>query len=332
MANLDPFYQSLLIAWHNINPIPITTYLPARLLRKMPLYDSMIIGKSKLQIIPDWKVCGFKNLEKLLEENGSWTTLQLQHLPIIYQRRISYNYNQIKMYFNNKIIIQDPAEEMNQIKFQFKLPHQEKYCIFPSTKKMMYLTSLKAIMTKPEVTGKSAITTKKFNWMSLYFFPIDKRDSDISWRLLHNALVTPKKLTEWNIIRRKNCPWCLDREANILHMIFHCRAAKAVWSFASNKICIINGIPPPLSLHHAMTGFSPKTQEAKLSNFILSLVKSTIYRTYVNLIKEEAPPPPAYLQIFKRRLQYRIKLEEAYSKITKTSPIFSEHFLQSLSL
>lgn len=330
-ANLDDFYQSLLIAWHNIMPCPISTMLSPKLMKKMPLYENMLIEQDKILIIPDWKVCGFKTLEKLLNEDGTWNTLHLQHLPLSNQRRLTYNYNQIKIYINKKISNQDPSENLNQIKFQFKLPHQEKFSIFPATKKKMYHTSLQAILPKPEVTGKSTITNKKINWVSLFSFPIDRRDSDISWRLLYNALPTPKKFTEWNIIRRKNCPWCLDKEGNIMHMMFYCKTTAPLWSFASRKICTINGNSPPLTLHQAMTGFPPTTQQARLANFILTLVKSTIYRTYINFIKEVSPPVPAYLLIFKKRLQYRFKLDEFYVNVTKSTPVFTQNFIQNVS-
>lgn len=332
MANLDIFYQSVLVAWHNINPSPITTTIPIKILRKMPLRGSKLIEEDKLRIVPDWNICGFTTLEKILEENGNWKTLQLQHLPISQQRRLSFNYNQIKIYFSKKMENLDPSEILNQTRFQFDSPYQKKPNIFPATKKTLYLASLNSVLTKPEITGKSRITPEKINWTALYAPPIDRRDSDVSWRLLHDALVTPKKLQQWNVISEKNCPWCHNKEGDVIHMIFQCRAAAPLWTFASSKITTILGSQHPISLHQAIVGFPPTTSEGRLSNFLLSLVKSTIYRTYMNYIKEESPPLPAYLQIFKKRIDYRIKLEEVHAELCKTTESYKTTFLINQAL
>lgn len=332
MANLDIFYQSLLVAWHNINPSPIINEIPIKILRRMPLKGSKLLDPQKLQIVPDWSVCGFKTLEELLDENGSWKNLELQHLPINNQRRISYNFNQIKTHFSKIMKNLDPSEKLNQIKFQFDPPYQKKPMLFPANKKTMYAASLKPLITKPEINGKSKITSSRVNWTALHAKPIDRRDSDISWRLLHDALVTPKKLHQWNIIPRRTCPWCPSKEGNIIHMMFQCTAAASLWTFASLKIKTILESHQPISLHRAMVGYHNATPQGRLCNLILSLVKSTLYRTYMNYIKEDAPPIPAYLQIFKNRIQHRIQLEEAHAKLTKNIQHYETTFLINQAL
>lgn len=332
MANLDNFYQSLLIAWHNINPSPISTTIPTKILRKMPLFGSKLVEQGKLLKVPEWSTCGFKSLEALLEQNGDWKTLQLQHLPISKQRRLSYNFNQIKVYFNKKMKNVDPSDELNQLKFQFNSPYQEKSMIFPANKKTMYAACLKALLPPPEINGKSRITSEKINWPALYHQPIDRRDADVSWRLLHVALVTPRKLQQWRVITNSRCPWCPNHDGNVTHMIFHCKAAAPLWAFASRQIITILQFNKPITLHQAMAGFSPSTPQGRLANVVLSLVKSTIYRTYMNYIKEVSPPVPAYLQIFKNRMNHRIKLEEAHAELTKTIENFRQTFLINQAL
>lgn len=327
MANLEVFYQSLLSAWHNLTPILITKTFSTATLRKMPLYGSMIADQNFFQIIPEWKQCGYITLEKMLEEDGSWKTLQMQHHSISTQRRLAYNYNQIKNYFSKKIDHQLSNQENHPIKFQFKGPNQEKKYDFPSTKKVMYLSSLQPLITAPPVEGKSKLINKKIFWKSIYTGPSDKKDSDIAWRLLYDALVTPRKLQQWNVIQSKLCPWCTNKEGNVIHMIFLCKMTAPIWKYASTKIGTINETTSPLSFEQAVTGFPQLSPKSRLSNFLLTLVKSTIYRTYMNTIKDPVPAPPPYLKIFKRRLDFRIKTMQSYAKITNNEENFTQQFL-----
>lgn len=93
----------------------------------------------------------------------------------------------------------------------------------------------------------------------------------------------------------------------------------------SSTIKIINQ-GHSLTFEQALLGFPPVTPQAKLSNFLLSLVKSTIYRTYMNSIKEIESPKPNYLAIFKKRLQYRLSLEAHHAKLTRTEEHFQNQF------
>jgi exonuclease III len=324
MANLDPFYQSLLNAWHTINPQLITTTFPISFIRQTPLYGSKIVNEEELNIYQDWKNNGFNSLQQLMEPDGQWKTLQLNNFPITIQRRLSYNYNKIKIYFNKKIHQPEDQGENHKIEFKFQETNNQRSVSFPATKKIMYQTCLFQLMQKPVISGKPIWVDKIINWTSLYNYPIDRRDSDISWRLLHNALVTPRRLKQWQVIISSLCPWC-QKEGNIMHMIFHCDQPTPLWKYVSSKIKIINQ-GHSLTFEQALLGFPPVTPQAKLSNFLLSLVKSTIYRTYMNSIKEIESPKPNYLAIFKKRLQYRLSLEAHHAKLTRTEEHFQNQF------
>lgn len=326
LVNLDPFYQSLIIAWHNIAPKPVTQKIPINLLRMLPLYGSKLNEDINFQIIPEWKQIGHTTLRKLLNEDGTWNTIQLSQHSLSIQRRISFNYNQMKIYFNKKINNEETPPN-NRIQYNFKSPFEDKFIPFPSTKKIIYNACLQPFILKPQINGKPTLLNEKINWKSLYHFPLDRKDSDVSWRLLYNALATPRKFYQWKIIEDNNCPWCPNQDGNVTHMIFHCKAAKPLWAYASQKIQAINNRTSLLNLKQALIGFTPSTPEARLSNLILSLVKSTIYRTYMNLIKLPSPPVPAYLQIFKKRIQYRLKLEKFHAKLTNNEDNFSRNFL-----
>ncbi|KAJ1526351.1 hypothetical protein ONE63_009500 [Megalurothrips usitatus] len=328
--NLETFYLSLAKAWHNLDTSPIYSKIPIQILKYLPLQGSKIIKEEKLRIIPDWKNAGFNNLSDLMDNNCNWKILNLQHLPITQRRRLSYNYIQIKNYINN-IKTEDPEEpSFQEIRFQFETTQHPK--IFPTSKKQLYISSLEAITpTNIRIAVKSAFTTKKINWSSFYSPPTAKKDSDIPWRLLHNILVTPRKLKNWNIIASSKCPWC-NKEGDALHMFFLCNTNYDIWKYVAQKINMINESTSKLSLDEALVGFPPTTDQARLANFLLSLAKSTIYKTYMNFIKEDQPNKPNYLLIFKNRLNYRLALEKRKASITKTEENFNKIFSISNAL
>ena len=167
----------------------------------------------------------------------------------------------------------------------------------------MYVTSLHPLIKTPEVNGKCKWLRSKVCWSSLYDYPIEKKDGDISWRLLHNILVTPNSFHKWNVIPSPNCPWCPSEEGNIIHMMFLCKTTESLWNFTASKIILIRNNPKKLSLKQALIGYPLTTPPDRLCNFLLVLTKSTIYKSYMVVIKNQSPTIPAYLNIFKRRLQ-----------------------------
>lgn len=319
MANLDYFYLSLLNAWHDIKPTLVTSSFSLQVLRETPLTGSLIVNTDQLKILPEWNHNGFFKLGELLTQEGTWIQLPIKNFSLATQRRLTLNYASIKNYFQKKILTE---EEHPQILFKFSSDEPR---IFPGTRKQHYSASLQPYLEKPQVTGKTAWLNKKISWSPLYCHPSDRRDSDIVWRLLHSALVTPRKLHQWKIISSGLCPWC-KQDGNLSHMFFQCEQTKPIWNFVSTKLAAINQSPLP-TYEQLLVGYPGKTPSAKLSNFILVLAKSTIYRSYMNVVKEDTPPNPSYLNFFKTRLKYRLTLERHYAQLTRTEDKFKELFM-----
>lgn len=324
MTNLDSFYHSLMSTWYSIHPKLVTEKFTPEFIKKTPLFGTQIVKKEDLTIIEEWKQLSFKTIGDLMKPDGEWKIIKFPNHNPCAQRRLTFNYNRIKLYFNKKMKPQyhHPTEDILTFSFQ---DHENKQKIFPPPKKLMYQASLQNLLQKPPVSGCAKITQKKVTWTSLYHHPIEKKDSDVAWRLLHNALVTPKKLFQWKVIQSPLCPWCKE-EGNIVHMIFECTQTKNLWKFVSHKIQIINKCPP-LTLDQAILGFSFSTNQGRLTNFLLTLAKSTVYRTYMNLIKKEIPVTPHYLLIYKKRLQYRLNIESHHAKVRKDFTTLQSLFL-----
>ncbi|KAJ1525858.1 hypothetical protein ONE63_009051 [Megalurothrips usitatus] len=121
LVGLDCFYQSLAIAWHDLNVSPIFSSLPLQLLRRIPLQGSLLINEEKLKVLKDWEQVGVHTLKSLLNEDGTWNTLEFQNQTSTQQRRLAYNYNQIKVYINKLKKNEEEDEDFFQdIRFQFQ--------------------------------------------------------------------------------------------------------------------------------------------------------------------------------------------------------------------
>lgn len=320
-ANLTKFYRSLLHSWNSLQPTPVPSTIPLSLLKTTPLYGSKFIQEEKLKITQDWKYQNIISINDLMNHDGQWKNITFNNLSAPQQRRLALNFNQIKQYFDRKFAEQ---EHIQDDKILYQLP-QENNRVFPGTKKFHYLAALKPLTTKPQVNGETPWLGKKINWLSIQCYPIEKRDADITWRLLHNALVTPRKFFQWKIIPSPLCPWCQNQEGTAVHMFFKCSKVKQLWNFVTEKTKKISNLTE-LTYEQALLGFPPTDPSSRLSNFVLVLAKSTIYWSYMSVIKEANPHPPDYLSIFKRRIQHRLLLEENYAKIKNTQEFYSSTF------
>lgn len=323
MLNLEQFYLSIFNAWLNIKPILVTTTFPLQVLRETPLQGSILIDTNLFKILPEWKNNGYHKLGQLITEERTWIDLQLEdRTSVPTQRRLFANYQQIKNFFENKI----SSEHDCQIKFKFIVPSTNEEVSFPGTRKQRYEAILKGYLNKPEVNGKPTWIDKQINWSNIFKYPIDRIDSNTTWRLLHNALVTPRKLHQWNIIPSGSCLWCNEPEANLMHMFFQCSVTKPIWNFVSIKLAIINESPLP-TFEQLLVGYPEDNPRARLSNFILVLARSTIYRCYMSVIKQQSPPDPCYLKMLKLRLKYRMALEQHFANLNRKQQTFKETFL-----
>lgn len=323
MINLEKFYLSVYNAWLDIKPTLTTEIFSLQVLRETPLQGSVIVDSTKIQISPEWNHIGVVSLGQLLNQERKWINLIFENnISAPTQRRLSNNYIQIKNYFDKKI---SPDNNL-QISFKFLTQPSNEEKPFPGTRKQRYEASLHNYLTKPEITGKTTWSDKKITWSSIFQHPIDRRDSNTTWRLLHNALVTPRRLNQWKILLSESCLWCTQEVGNLTHMFFQCPLTKPLWNFVSIKIAAINESPLP-TYEQLLLGYPGNQPPSRLSNFLLVLARSTIYRCYMNVIKDENPPAPSYLKMFKLRLKYRITLEEHYANLTRTQEKFKQTFL-----
>lgn len=321
LANLQTFYKSLFLAWNKLNPTPVISTISPAILKTTPLYGSRIIQQSQVNIIQDWKNLNYNTIQDFLQEDGQWKILNFKNVSTPTQRRLTTNYNQIKTFFNQKFAQQRRVQD-NQIQYQII---EQKNKFLPSTKKFHYSASLNTIISKPEVTGKTPWLGKKINWLSIQCYPTEKKDADIVWRLLNNALVTPRKLFQWKIIPSPLCPWCPGEQGNDVHMFFKCDKTTPLWNFVTQKAKTISNLTS-LTYEQALIGFPPTDPPARLTNYLLVLAKSTIYWSYMSVIKEATPHPPDYLAILRGRIRHRFLIEENYAKIKNTEQTFSSIF------
>lgn len=225
-----------------------------------------------------------------------------------------------------------PTDNLSTPLFQYKDPsHVHPFKQIPTSKnqnRTLYEDCLMvALPAVPSITGKCIWTEQEVVWDAAYETPSDSRDGDISWRLLHNRLVTPALLYKWRRREENRCPWC-PLLGSALHMMFQCPAVQEVWTAVINKINSVLG-QRAANLPVLLCGYPGRSKSTALANFIVTLTKSTIYRTYIHYLRCNIEQAPNYLAIVKSRLQYKILLSLHYHKLKQSQSILKEDMLLS---
>jgi hypothetical protein len=149
-------------------------------------------------------------------------------------------------------------------------------------------------------------------WKAPYRNPSLKSDGDISWRLLHHSLSSPSLSNKMNTEIPPSCPFCAQT-GTLIHMFIFCPSLDPLGNYLSKLVSKVNQelvLDMKLFLFHNFpNGKFYSRQKRSLTDFILTLAKSTIYKTYMNHLKSASHDPPNYLVIFQERLRSRIRLD-----------------------
>jgi hypothetical protein len=106
------------------------------------------------------------------------------------------------------------------------------------------------------------------------------------------------------------CPFCFE-DGTLMHMFLSCRSLISLNKYIQkllDKIWPGIVLDERLFLFHALPSRNSISNQAKtLIDFILTLSKATIYRTYMNCMKTVSYNSPLYVIIFQKKLRSRIE-------------------------
>jgi zinc-binding in reverse transcriptase len=314
LRTLTPFYASVLRAWAKLDPN--LAQLPTNIsdIKSMSLYNSKCFENTPFSTIFDnfnWEkincsvIGDILNCDNQVKAPGDFTT---QSLSVPGTRQLTTILKTLAEHFHTIFQIRNDDETM---KFSY-IGRDNKTHDFLEDRKVAYEVCLQKSLPAFFLTGKCAWTDDPINWRSLYQLPIDGSDGDISWRFLHDRLVTPVRRHKWGVQPSPHCPWCIT-PGTAMHMLFECPMTDRIWQIVrifhrkiTNKSSIANLLPISVLINGLP---STDNNNTMLTNFLITLAKSTIYRTYSHYLRTANLPAPQYHTIFTRRLRFRLTLE-----------------------
>jgi exonuclease III len=314
MKLLPRFYCSLLRAWSKLEITLSCLPSSMRDIRALTLFDSSIFKHTKFHKLCDnfnWGNINCKLFDDLLNDNNEVKSIEdfdtsLLSAPSL--RRLKTILSTISESFLEVFSINNDNQGM-----MFEYTNRDSQCTtFTLDKSALYSTCLAKSLPAFCLNGSGAFTDETPIWEGVYLSPIDGGDGDVTWRFLHDRLVTPVRRFKWGVQPSPNCPWCITR-GTTLHMILECPKTSMIWQIVRifyRRIHRKESINNILNTSQILSGTPIKKHDhaSLLTNFLISLAKSTIYRTYTNKLRTGADIPE-YHQVYCKRLKYRLGLE-----------------------
>ena len=92
-------------------------------------------------------------------------------------------------------------------------------------------------------------------WRSLFFLPLDRKVSDLNWKIAHGVLYTAQRLSSF-------CPsiplacFCGFQLESLEHLFFFCPLVQIGYAWVQTQLSRASPLAPSISLRHALFGFS----------------------------------------------------------------------------
>lgn len=330
MDGMQPFYRSALTAWKDLDLCPALlppTYAAVGLL---PIRNNVYLtltGNGDL-FMPEWHSIGVRKLGDLLSPEGQWKTVEdfrpSATMSTSLFRRLVNNLakvrNAIPLIFSGLTVGSNSLPAV----FKFKsLPNDTPKVFNSSSPKLLYEECLSRLLVRPSITGESPVVQGKVNWDNLYRKPTITRDADISWRFLHDRLITPVRLKTWRKRQSAECPFC-GIHGTATHCILECYTVTALWNIIKRILLNLLDVPnlPPdvLLCGIPRTG---RTGPEDVANFLVTFAKASIYRLLYAHLRYDTVAPQ-YTAEFKKQLRLHLSMEFARHAGRQTIQQFEE--------
>jgi exonuclease III len=331
---LPPFYASAFQAWHTLAPRQNPHIQSYNNLRSTPIFKSTLlnphISGNSLAFEEAWGKLHIYYIGDLLDDTNNWKDIEQIHTeqctrPTI--RRMSNNIHAAKIFFRHHYPNLPPHSTPNSALPSFVIQQTNHVTLsLPITRRILYQNFLQSNLNPHvPVTGESPWNLGKPNWEAVYQSPIQSKDGDITWKLLHNRIATPQMLYLWKKRGKPDCPWCPGTSGTTQHMFIECPSAKQLWDYLNPILQALLG-PHTLNKKLILYGYpTVQTIPQQLASYLLVLANVTIYKTYLAADNVVCQQDPNYTKIFRLRLTYRLQLE-LHHNIWNNNIIYFQNF------
>lgn len=156
----------------------------------------------------------------------------------------------------------------------------------------------------------------EINWHTCFYNMKKISEVNMKWfqmRIVHRIIGTNVILKCMGITNNENCNYCNNIKDNIEHIFWDCPTSQFFWTEFINlvKDKCPNAQYMRLSKCLTLLGIDKDIKIDKTFYFILMLAKQYIYKC-----KLDSSQP--HINVFRKKLQWRYKIEEYNSKLTNT--------------
>ena len=155
-------------------------------------------------------------------------------------------------------------------------------------------------------------------WRSLFFLPLDKQVSALSWKVAHGVLYTADRLVSFGYNIPSPC-FCGHALETPVHLFFSCPLAQSGISWIQSLLFVSSPLAPSICARHLLFGFSSDELVCvpRVFCYLLHVCKFFVWRQR-NDFRFRSEPPSAL------RLVASLK-----SRLSFYLPLFSKRFLSA---
>ena len=155
-------------------------------------------------------------------------------------------------------------------------------------------------------------------WRSLFFFDVDRKVTDLNWKIAHGLLYTAERLSSFGLAVPLAC-FCGAPVESKSHLFFVCPLAQSVLSWLQSLMFSFSGMSPALLVRHSLFGFSPDELLVvpRIFAYILNVCKFFIWHSR-NDFRFRGVRPGAVPVIEKVRARVKFNLPLFFKRFKST--------------
>ena len=128
-------------------------------------------------------------------------------------------------------------------------------------------------------------------WSSLFFLPLDRKVSDLNWKIAHRVLYTAQRLSSWCPTVPLSC-FCGFQLESLEHLFFFCPLVQSGYAWVQTQLSLASPLAPSTSLRHALFCFSSGEMRCvpRVFCYLLNVCKYLVWLQRNNHCFRSEPP------------------------------------------
>ena len=155
-------------------------------------------------------------------------------------------------------------------------------------------------------------------WRQLFFFPLDRKVTDLCWKICHGVPYTAERLSSFGFAISTVC-FCGYHNESLEHLFFSCPLAQSGVDWIQSLLSRVSPLAPSLCVRHLLFGFTADELRCvpKVFTYLLNVLKFCIWSQRNDFVfRSVAPSPYGLLASLRARVKFYL-------------PLFSKRFVSA---